>query len=519
MIQPRRFLLQSLHSAKSVRFLSSVPTYNVAIVGSGPAGFYTAHHLLNKSPPDFKLNVDIFDRLPTPYGLSRYGVAPDHPEVKNCEEYLDNLMEKFPDSPDSSNHRVRFFGNVNVGEAISLSELQSNYHSIVLSYGCTSADNQLRVEGSKLPGVISARQFVNWYNGHPDSYSSTNAFVPPDLTKIEDITIIGNGNVALDVARVLLADPESHWNSTDICSEAMKLLRKSIVKKVNIVARRGLLESAFSNKEIRELLELSKDGIRFLPIEDSVFEEIEPLTKSLGRVDKRKVAILSKYSKSSKNQTVEPTDKVWCLDYLKSPTEFVQNPQDPKLLLHTVFKINKLHHDALTNVTSIVPSDTVETETIKNELVILSIGYQGSPLTGFDEVDISFDNKQNRILNHEGRILLKSAEGGEDPHNFKYKKGLYTSGWIKKGPKGVIATTMMEAFETADQVLEDLTNEVHTGADPAADVTEILAENKNISWQGWQNINDYEVHMGKQLGKPRDKVFETSKLLDIALSK
>lgn len=515
MLQSKHTFIQSLRSLTVKRQLS-IPTYNVAIVGSGPAGFYTAHHILNKSSSEFKLNVDIFDRLPTPYGLSRYGVAPDHPEVKNCEEYLDNLIEKFPWSKDSANNSVRFFGNVNVGETISLADLQSNYHSIVLSYGCTSSDNHLRVEGSQLPGVIPARQFVNWYNGHPDSYSSTNPFVPPDLTKIEDVTIIGNGNVALDVARVLLADPESHWASTDICSEAMKLLKQSSVKRVNIVARRGLLESAFSNKEIRELLELSKENIKFLPIEDSVFEEIEPLTKNLGRVDKRKVSILTKYSTASKKQTVESNDKVWSLGYLKSPIEFTQSSSDPNLLQQTKFKVNKLHHDPLTKVTTIVPSENSEIETIKNELVILSIGYQGSPLIGFDELDISFD--KNRILNHEGRILLKSSGAGEEPHNFKYKKGWYTSGWIKKGPKGVIATTMMEAFETADQVLEDLTNDIHTGAKSPVDITELLAGNKTVDWQGWTKINEYEVQQGSKLGKPRDKIYEASKLIDCALT-
>lgn len=502
--------------SQTAHYFQNVPSYNIAVVGAGPAGFYVAHHLLNKSSPkdQFKLHVDIFDRLPAPYGLSRYGVAPDHPEVKNCEEYLDNLMAKFSPS-DEENHQVRFFGNVNIGEDINLVDLQKNYHSIVLSYGCTSADNQLKIPGNELPGVISARQFVNWYNGHPDCDS--NHFAPPDLSKIEDVTIVGNGNVALDVARVLLADPDSHWNPTDICSRAVKALRNSSVKNVNIMARRGLLESAFSNKEVRELLELSKKNkVKFIPVDEKVMDEIQPFVKNLGRVDKRKIGILEKYSKqSSESAQLDPDTKTWSLQYLKSPIEFVKNPNDDNLLAATRVRLNTLKHDTLTNKTSIVSSEEAPIETVKNELVILSIGYQGSPLTGFDDVDVSFDTHQNRLLNHEGRILLNET-GGENPHNFNYKKGWYTAGWIKKGPKGVIATTMMESFETADQILEDLTNDVHTSASSKTDVTELLQNTEYVSWNGWTKLSEQEIEIGEKLGKTREKVVNTSEMIQIA---
>lgn len=267
-------------------FNQTVPSYKIAIVGTGPAGFYTAHHLLHKAAPleQFKLKIDFFERLPAPYGLSRYGVAPDHPEVKNCENYLNNIMEDYPAEKDSNresnNHEVRFFGNINIGKDITLTDLESNYHSIILSYGCTSDDNQLDIPGSQLPGVISAREFVHWYNGHPDYHSVGAQFTPPQLDKIEDVTIIGNGNVALDVARILLAEPEKHWSSTDISKEALESLFRSNVKNVNIVARRGILESAFSNKEIRELLELSKDQkVRFYQLKIPLWRVFNPWLK------------------------------------------------------------------------------------------------------------------------------------------------------------------------------------------------------------------------------------------------
>lgn len=262
--------------------------FKVAIVGTGPGGFYTAHHLLNKSSPDVKLNIDFFEKLPTPYGLSRYGVAPDHPEVKNCEDHMINIMKDFGNS--ESRHKVRFLGNVEVGKDIALKELEGNYNSIVLAYGCTSADNKLSIPGADLPGVVPARQFVNWYNGHPDYYGE-NKYIPPPLDKVDTVSIIGNGNVALDVARILLADPREHWAKTDISVDAQQLLEKSTVKHVRIVARRGILESAFSNKEIRELLELP---VKFVPLPKDLLDFD---TKKLGRVDKRRVSLLEKYSK------------------------------------------------------------------------------------------------------------------------------------------------------------------------------------------------------------------------------
>lgn len=487
---------------------NALPTYKVAIIGAGPAGFYTAHHLLNKASPktQFRLKVDIFDRLPTPFGLSRYGVAPDHPEVKNCEEYLENIMQKYGKESEND-HYARFIGNVTVGEDVSLEDLNGAYNSVVLSYGCTSTDNTMDIPGGGLPGVISARQFVNWYNGHPDSYRKEGGFEAPDLAKVEDVTIIGNGNVALDVARILLGSPKSHWKSTDISSEALQVLEKSAVKRVNIVARRGLLESAFTNKEIRELLEMGPtNNIQFEPIEARLLTEISPKMKTLGRVDKRKMTLLEKYSKM---EPLEGAQKTWSLQYLKSPVQFVQNKKDGRFLEATVFQKNEVMYDEL--LKKAVISLSSGTETLKNELVVLSIGYKGSPLAGFEAADILFDARKNRISNREGRILRASSTPSEDPeHNFSYKRGWYTSGWIKNGPQGVIATTMMEAFDTADKVLEDLTNGIHTQA--SGDVEQL----DSVSWQGWQKLDAEERARGKEVEKTREKVLTKEEMVLIA---
>lgn len=467
------------------------------MVGSGPAAFYTAYHVLNKSPKDkFEVEVDFFERLPTPYGLSRYGVAPDHPEVKNCEDYMKGIMKL--------DHKVRFFGNVNIGKDISLKELKENYHSVVLSYGCVNDDNKLNIPGGDLKGVISARQFVNWYNGHPDFYSSQNSFKPPPLDAIKNVTIIGNGNVALDVARVLLADPKDHWASTDISSDALKVLETSTVSNVNIVARRGLLESAFTNKELRELLELNNTKkVKFVPVDDEVYLSIEPHLKKLDRANKRRLAMLEKHSQTDTNY--EPT-KTWSLQYLKNPKQFVQSDQNPDLLSKVVFTKNKVVPVEPQGY-NIVPDETAEDLELEADIVILSIGYKGSSLADFEENNISFDPKQNRITNRGGRVMMSDSEN--------IKKGFYTSGWIKNGPKGVIASTMMDSFDTAENIIQDLKSGIHTRPD-SQDLDNKLKAMEYVSWSDWLKLDSYELDKGAELGKTREKVCNPEKMIEIA---
>lgn len=477
--------------------------YKVAVVGAGPAGFYTAHHLLHKSQ-GIPIQLDFFDRLPTPFGLSRYGVAPDHPEVKNCEEYLENLMHEYPDN-------VRFFGNMNVGRDVSLSQLGAHYNSIVLAYGCTASDNKLDIPGADSPGVISAREFVNWYNGHPDWSRAEN--LHPPLDKVKTVTIIGNGNVAIDVARVLLADPTSHWAPTDITEEAVEVLLRSTVQRVNIVARRGLLESAFTNKEIRELIQVSeKQNIAFEPISDRILDPILARAKLLGRVDKRKVSLLEKASGLKDNGH---SKKSWSLQFLLSPSRFIPSTSDPNLLQATEFEENDLVEDSLTKKVSIKP--TGKKATIETELVILSIGYRGTALPGFAEEGMEFSARKNCIANKGGRILLSKASELSSVPELTYKIGWYTSGWIKKGPQGVIATTMMEAFDTAENILEDLTNGIYNEASSESDITDILSP-ANVRWSEWKKIEAHEFKTGQEKSKSRLKVRDISSMLEIAKS-
>lgn len=454
--------------------------YNVAIVGTGPAGFYTAHHLLHHSY-GLPLKIDFFDRLPAPYGLSRYGVAPDHPEVKNCQLYMDDVMIDYCE-------QVRFFGNVRVGQDISLAQLKQHYHLVVLAYGSTAADNVLEIPGAHLPGVISARQLVNWYNSHPDS---ENTPVPP-LHQVEEATIIGNGNVALDVARVLLADPHKHWAPTDILAEAVQVLGRSAVKRVNIVARRGLLQAAFTNKELRELLQM--EGVRFLPVDEA--EMAAAGTQKLGRIEKRRVDLLKKAEKAPATEAA----KEWSLQFLRSPLQFVAGADGR--VAETIFEQNVLH----TEDGRVKVRGTGSTVAVKNQLVVLSIGYRGGALPGFEEVGLVFDHSRNCVAHRGGRMV--GADGAEIP-------GWYALGWARTGPRGVIASTMVEAFDTAERVLQDLERNVHHRvSSDAGDVARLLPE--HVDWSGWRRIDEVEVKRGEKVGKPRDKIALAAEMVAVA---
>lgn len=477
--------------ARNLVTASQLPKLRVAIVGTGPAGFYTGHHLLNKGSSKFNLKVDFFERLPAPYGLSRYGVAPDHPEVKNCQDVMDELLSK---------ESVRFFGNVIVGQDLSLTQLAQSYHSVVLAYGCTAEDAKLAITVPDLARdqVVSARQFVNWYNGHPSAYAadgSENSDIDFHLDQVENVTIIGNGNVALDVARVLLANPASHWQPTDIASTAVNALKNSTVKQVKIVARRGLLQSAFSNKEMRELLEMSESqGIRFVPLDNQILEKAKE--HKLPRILNRKVQLLEKHC--AKSQPAQPA-KEWALDFLKSPSRFICDGKGR--LTGSEFVVNTLVEDPVSGKTRVEP--TLESVLMKNELVITSIGYLGKAMDEFKDLGIIFE--KNKIVNKVGRILRS---------DHLPLVGWYVSGWIKSGPQGVIATTMMNAFETADCILEDFGNGIHLQPPQEFDASKLTKP--AITWSQWNAVDQYEIKEGKKQGKSREKVRSVDQMIDVA---
>lgn len=466
----------------------------VAVVGSGPAGFYTLYRLLQKNP---SVKVDIFEKLPVPFGLSRYGVAPDHPEVKNCQDLFNQLGD---------NANFGFFGNVEIGKDLDLKQLKDNYNCVVFSYGC-SDDNigDLRnVQGIQSNGVITARQFVGWYNGLPHLQN-----LDPPLEKVEDVVIIGNGNVALDVTRALV-QPVDIWRSTDMTELATKKLERSAVKNVKIVGRRGILESKFTNKELRELLELRDDGIFFNLINPEKLKDVSPLALQMGRMTKRRIDLIMKAMKNNADFDKSQIVKTWQLDYLKSPKEVVPSSSDPSILESVNFVHNELVQDSPVELPHIV--HTNKFVNYKCELLILSTGYKGTGLPGFAELDIPFDPRTGTIGNINGRVVCGS--------NYEmYLKGFYSSGWISLGANGVINSTMMNGFQTAELILEDLDlykDELKSGAEG---VSEILKLNSvdYVSWDNWLKIEREEHERGMKRGKIREKVTDVKEMLEIAL--
>lgn len=453
----------------------------IAIVGSGPAGFYTAWRLLKKLP---HASIDMYESLPVPFGLSRFGVAPDHPEVKNCQE----TFEKVAEAP-----QFRLAGNVAVGTDVPLRDLLANYNGLVFAYGAHK-DRLLNVPGESLAGVCSARKLVAWYNGLPEF-----ADLNPPLDGAEDVVVIGNGNVAIDVARVLSFDV-SKFRSTDITDQAYEALKKSKIKRIRIVGRRGLLQSAFTTKEIRELV--SDPRVMVDPLEPQYIDPYLPFLPILERPLKRVLEVLKRIPQY--NEKREDPIRTLHLDYLKSPIKFYESLNNPRLLSATEFEINSLIQNDLSDPATV--SGTGETIKYKSELVFRSIGYRAEPLPGMQEAGIPFDARYGVIPNNLGRVI-----GEHGPI-----RGLYVSGWVKSGPTGVIAKTMRESFEVAETILEDyIGGRIDAEHKPGYDGLRQSIKSRVVSWDDWLKIDKMELDRGRRVGKTREKFATVKEMLEV----
>ncbi|AET39664.1 NADPH-adrenodoxin reductase Ecym_4641 [Eremothecium cymbalariae DBVPG len=473
---------------------------SVSIVGSGPSGFYTAYHLLNKSR--IPLDITIWEKLPTPFGLSRYGVAPDHPEVKNCEKTFTAIANKFSGNVDPKMHSFRFIGNVTVGKDVPLKSLLDNQDVVVLSYGC-GADKKLRIPGEEgTRGVFTSRQFVNWYNGHPEF--SDNAILNEfDWSNVRKVGIIGNGNVSLDIARLLVsAQVGEIWNKTDINPNALRLLRTAPIEDVRLIARRDFLHSKFTNKELREIWELERYGIQGL-IEERYFNPSRWDLSTADRGLKRRIQMCEEYMKpfherKGKSYTKYPPpaegySKRVVFDYLKSP-----------------IRINKDQHGVIKSITvcknSLTPTkkvfhhieDTIEYDV---DLLITSLGYRGEMLPEFTDLNIKFDN--NRIVNDRGQVLDTTS----NPIS-----GLFTSGWINKGSTGVIMNTMNNSFEVGDNIINYLTELPTTLHKLRTPDDIVLCGTKATTWSDWLKMDSVEKERAIN-GQPRQKLLTVAEML------
>ncbi len=474
----------------------------IAVIGSGPAGFYAAGHLLKDASE--RIEVDMIERLPTPWGLVRSGVAPDHPKIKS----VTRVYEKTAVHP-----RFRYFGNVTFGEHVSREDLLSHYHAIVYATG-SPLDRPLGIPGEELPGSHAATEFVGWYNGHPD-----HTHLEVDLLSAERAVVIGNGNVAIDVARMLVLDT-AELAPTDTADHALDVLARSRVQEVVVVGRRGPAQAAFTNPELLELGELSDADVIVdadelegaLAVHDQAAEE--------SATSRRNVEILRSYAQRS------PTEgrKRVVLRFLLSPTELTPGA-DGALASVKLVRNELVRGDG----GALKAQPTGALETIPAGLLFRAIGYRGVPLPG-----VPFDERSGVIPNDSGRV---THEGAPLP-------GEYVVGWIKRGPSGVIGTNKKDAQETVDAMLADLAPSAngdrpqpaprtaaarpqpapgaaaaHAPSDPAAPSVEALLRERQpqlVTYTGWEAIDRHERALGEAGGRPRVKLTNIDEMLRIA---
>jgi ferredoxin/flavodoxin---NADP+ reductase len=461
----------------------------IAVIGSGPAGFYAAGHLLKGS--DDRVEVDMIERLPTPWGLVRSGVAPDHPKIKS----VTRVYEKTAAHP-----RFRYFGNVTFGEHVAREELLAHYHAIVYATGAP-ADRPLGIPGEDLPGSHAATEFVGWYNGHPDHTD-----LEVDLLRATRAVVIGNGNVALDVARMLVLAP-AELAPTDTADHALAVLADSNVEEVVVVGRRGPAQAAFTNPELLELGELADADVL---VDEAELERALAVADPDAEQDmtsRRNVEILRSYA--ARAPTGQPKRIV--LRFLLSPTALLAG-EDGHLGAVELTR-NEL---VATPDGGLRAQSTDQTETIETGLVFRAIGYRGIPLAG-----VPFDERRGVIANEGGRVC-DAGSGAVTP-------GEYVVGWIKRGPSGVIGTNKKDAQETVDAMLADLGLAADHGAGPAsgahvpsaphADAVEALLRSRQpqlVTYAGWEAIDRHERALGEQTGRPRVKLTRIDELLRVA---
>jgi ferredoxin--NADP+ reductase len=449
----------------------------VAIVGSGPAGFYAAEALLKREG----VEVDVFDRLPTPYGLVRLGVAPDHPKIKS----VIRIYEKTAAQPG-----FRFFGNVNVGGDVSIAELAERYHAVVYAYGAET-DRHLGIPGEDLPGSHPATAFVAWYNGHPD-YAGAEF----DLSH-ERAVVVGNGNVAMDVAR-MLALTQEELATTDTADHAIEALGRSNVREIVVLGRRGPAQAAFTNPEVKELGEMVDADC----IVDPAEVELDPTSaaylesEASDKTHRVNVDILREFA-SRQPESLGKRKRI-VLRFLCSPVEI----QGEGKVERVVIGRNRLEAEHDGRIRAV---DTGERETIEAGLLLRSVGYKGVPLE-----NLPFDEGRGTIPNENGRVL--------DPETGGQMAGHYVVGWIKRGPSGVIGTNKKDAQDTVASVLEDLDAGRIPQREARGDVTDLLAERdvEFVSFAGWQAIDRAEVSRGEPQGRPRVKFTSVAEMLEVA---
>lgn len=454
----------------------------IAVFGAGPAGFYAIDELLKQE--GHNIAVDLFDRLPTPYGLVRGGVAPDHQKIKAVIRQYEKI---------ASRPGFRFFGNVTFGTDLTVEDVLGHYHQVLFSTGAES-DRRMGIPGEDLPGSYPATIFVGWYNGHPDYRD-----LQFDLSNVQQVAVIGNGNVAMDVVRVIGRSPDE-LAKTDIAEYALNVLRKSPVREVYLLGRRGAAQAAFTNPEIRELAELESEGTDLVVRPEEL--ELDEANKSFladyadEPTHQRNVDTLhGQIPKGEGHQAKKIRAR-----FFVSPVEVLGKDRVEGLRLER----NRLVKDDKGNYKA---QGTGVYEEISCQMVFRSIGYKGHKLPG-----VPFDERDGIIPNQEGRVI--------DPATKAVVPRLYVAGWIKRGPSGVIGTNKPDSVATVEVMLADAeqAQAVHNLRLDAEAIPALLAQKKvqAVTFEAWKRIDKIEIETGKKIGKPREKLTTIAELLTAA---
>lgn len=445
----------------------------VAIVGSGPSGFYAAEALFKS---DSHARVDMFDRLPTPYGLVRGGVAPDHPKIKNVVKVYEKIVAQ------NAGH-FEFFGNVTIGTDITVEEMRRFYDAVIFASGAET-DRRLGIPGEDLPGSHTATAFVGWYNGHPD-YRDL-AF---DLSG-EVAVIVGQGNVAMDVSRIL-AKSVDELRETDIAEHALDALAESNIKEIHLIGRRGLVQAKFTQPEIKEIGELSICDVVVNP-EDFDLGPVcqHELDEPNNHHSQKNMAVLRQFLE--RGLTGKP--RRYHIHCFKSPVEL----QGDAKLERIVLEKNRMQGEPFNQWAE----GTGEKETLPCDILFRSVGYRGVPIPG-----IPFDERRGVIPNTEGRIHDDDLP----------VPCFYAAGWIKRGPSGVIGTNKPDSQATVQCLLEDIP-EIEPCQEPDSGAVAALLASRGvqaISFADWQQIDAAEVARGQASGKPREKFTRIEEMLAV----
>lgn len=444
----------------------------VAIVGSGPSGFFAAGNLLEQE--DVPVRVDVFDRLPTPFGLIRYGVAPDHPAIKSVTKIFDATAQ---------HENFRYFGNVEVAGHLSAAELAERYDAVIYAIGA-SGGRRLQVDGAELPGNHPSSDFVGWYNGHPDRRE-----LDVDLA-VERAVVIGNGNVALDAARILVTGLDK-LAGTDIADHALDALRGSTVREVVVLGRRGAEQAAFTPAEVAELGKLPGVDVIVdpadLPAEDKVRDKARPAIERNNLRQLRKLAAR------------EPTgaDRRIVLRFLRSVVGI--NGDDK------VRSVSVARNELVVGADGVEAQPTDDVTEVAAGLVIHAVGYHGTPIEG-----IPFDTERGVFRNADSRIV--GVDGVALP-------GHYVVGWIKRGPSGVIPANRDCARDTVSVLLADaVAGRLPRSAFAADDVTSFIVDRVPtlVEYQGWKAIDARETALAEPTPRPRVKLTSVDDMVDAA---